>query len=94
MTTKLPEVIQGKGEVRGFTFKKSYENSVGYVYLVSSGNSSWYEAFAKKTVPICLDFDNRVYSEEDDKEVYPKAKDFGVWAWTVGSLDKGLDKLK
>lgn len=93
MITKLPETIKGKGQVKGFTYKKSYESEVGYIYLVDSGDTSWYETFIKKAVPICIDFENRVYSEVYSKEVYPKEKDFGVWAWTVGNLNRGIEIL-
>jgi hypothetical protein len=48
--------------------------------------------FEVKTTPICLDFANRVYSEDEVKVVYPKAKDFGVWAWSFNSLESAIKK--
>jgi hypothetical protein len=91
MTTKLDCVIEGKGEVKGFVFTKQYENEKGYVYKVDNGKH--FEVFFKKEVPVCIDFEKRIYSETEKKEVYPKAKDFGIWAWTVESLEKGIDIL-
>jgi hypothetical protein len=78
MITKLKDRIEGKGEVKGFLFTKQFENETGYVYKVDAGSSTHFEAFYKKEKPICIDFENRIYSETDKKEVYPKSKDFGV----------------
>jgi len=91
MITKLPNRIKGKGDVKGSLFTKVFENENGYVYSVDNGNH--FEAFYRKETPICIDFENRIYSETDKKEVYPKSKDFGVWAWSVESLEKGIDRL-
>lgn len=93
MITKLENRIEGKGEVKGFVFTKEFENDNGYVYKVDTGNGNHFEAFYRKETPICIDFENRIYSETDKKEVYPKSKDFGVWAWSVGSLEKGIERL-
>lgn len=93
MTTKLENRFEGKGEVKGFLFTKEFENEAGYVYKVDTGKGNHFEAFHKKTTPICIDFEKRIYSETDEKEVYPKSKDFGVWAWSVGSLEKGIERL-
>jgi hypothetical protein len=93
MVTKLEDRIEGQGEVKGFVFTKEFENEKGYVYKVSTGDSNHFEAFYKKETPICIDFENRVYSETETKEVYPKSKDFGVWAWSVSSLEKAIVRL-
>ena len=94
MTTKLDKTIEGKGEVKGFTFHQEVENKDGYIYKVDNGvDKPYFEVFQKKETAICLDFKERIYSETDTKEVYPKAKDFGVWAWTVTDLDKAAARL-
>ena len=93
MITKLKDKIEGSGEVSGFIFTKEFENDKGYVFKSSSDGFYHYEAFLRKSVPICIDFKNRVYSEVDFRELYPKAKDFGVWAWTVKILERGIEKL-
>lgn len=90
---KLPTEFTGKGEVRGFHFTKTFENNKGYVYRVGTETHNHFEVFYKKQSPICIDFKKRIYSETDFKETYPKANSFGVWAWTVNSLDKGIEKL-
>jgi len=94
MIKKLNNRIEGTGDVKGFIFTKEFENDKGYVFKVDTGSSKHYEVFYKKTAPICLDFQNRIYSENEKKEIYPKAKDFGVWAWCVAKLEKGIERLK
>jgi len=93
MTTKLERIIHGKGEVRGFVFTREFENEKGYVYRVDNGESIHFEAFYKRERSICLDFEKRIYSETEKKEIYPKSKDFGIWAWSVKSIQKGIDYL-
>lgn len=93
MITKLENNFIGTGEVKGFLFTKQFENEKGYVYKVEHEGSIHFEAFYRKETPICIDFANRIYSETDKKEVYPKSKDFGVWAWTVLELEKGVQRL-
>ncbi len=93
MLIKLKDRIEGIGEVKGFVFTKEFENDKGYVYRVDSGNTHYFEAFHKKEANVCIDFSNRVYSNTEKKEMYPKAKHFGLWAWTVASVEKGVDRL-
>ena len=93
MLFKLPETFIGTGEVKDFWFSRLYDEENFYIYMVNTGDSIHYEAFEKKSFPICLDFANRVYSTEDFKEVYPKSKDFGVWAWTSKNLDRMLSRF-
>jgi hypothetical protein len=86
MLNKLPDHFIGTGEVKGFEFTKIAESDKGYVYKVDDH----YEYFLKKKVSVCLDFGKRLYSDTDFKEIYPKAKDFGIWAWTTHNLNKAL----
>jgi hypothetical protein len=90
---KLPNSFEGKGEVKGYSFEKVFENEIGYVYQVKEGNHIHYESFKKKIVPICIDFEKRIYSETDFKEVYPKKNDFGTWAWTKMEINSAISKL-
>ena len=93
MLQKLESQFTGKGEVKGFNFQKVYENEKGYVYKVHSQESEYFEAFLKKSTALCINFEKREYSENEFKEIYPKSKDFEVWAWTVGSLEDGVNKI-
>ena len=90
---KLENKIEGKGEVDGFIFTKKFENQKGYVYKVCTETGSHFEAFFKKQSPVCIDFKQRIYSDTETKEIYPKSNNFGVWAWTVQTLEKGIDLL-
>ena len=89
--TKLEPTIIGKGEVKGIEFKQVFENANGYVYQRS--DNACFEAMRKQLVPICIDFEKRIYSETEFKEVFPKSKDFGVWAWSCATLESAIKKL-
>ena len=94
-TLKLEESFTGIGEVKGFEFTKIAETDNGYVYLVkSSEKSEHYEVFKRKKAPVCIDFEKRIFSETDFKEIYPKAKDFGKSAWSFNNLNKAIERLK
>lgn len=94
MTIELKDEFIGTGEVKGFLFKKIASTEYGFIYEVSSDNVIHYEIFERKLIPICIDFENRIYSETDFKVMYPKSKDFGVWAFTRGTLKHANEKLK
>lgn len=96
-THKLPELLKGKGEVRDYTFKKITESERGYIYAQINDKSQKtvaFEVFKKTTSPICIDFENRIYSKTEVKELYPKSRHFGRSAWTYNCLDKAKLKLK
>lgn len=93
MIKELDDVIDGTGEVDGFKFFKFKTTIKGYCYEVTTEGTVHYEVFEKKIVPICIDFANRIYSDTDFKEVYPKAKDFGIWAWTYKNEEDAIKKL-
>ena len=61
--------FSGKGEVKGFTFKQVQKSNTAYIYEVNSGSSIYYEVFT------------RVVNNKYQKEVYPMAKHFSIWAW-------------
>jgi hypothetical protein len=97
--------FEGIGEVKGFKFAQMQSSTYAYLYeVVGDGGNVHYEIFERKNTPICIDFEKRIYSDTEFKEVYPKAKDFGIWAFTVKNFDsaliefnylhgKGIDKL-
>lgn len=84
-TRKLSKVFEGKGSVKGITFSQVDESDATYVYYRNDG---YYEVFLKKTTPICIDFEKRIYSETELKELYPKDKDFGSWGWCFKDKNK------
>lgn len=90
---RLNDTIEGTGEVKGFTFTKAYESDAGYVYKVDTGCSTHFEAIKRDVVPVCVDFEKRIFSDTEAKERYPKAKDFGKKAWSVRTLEEGINRL-
>jgi hypothetical protein len=90
---KLPIRFDGKGEVHGFKFIQVCETDRGYVYAVTNDKSCHYECFLFKTVPLCIDFEKKIYSNENRKERYPKSNDFGKWAWTFKDIKSAINKV-
>ncbi len=90
----IPYSFVGSGDVKGFIFTKVASTHHRYLYKVDSGDTDiYFEIFKRKTAPICIDFEKRIYSDTEFKEVYPKSKDFGSWAWTTSSIDKAYEYL-
>lgn len=84
---KLEKKFEGSGEVKGYSFKRIKESDNGYIYQRFGNNGSIsYEVFKKRAVAKCIDFKKRIYSETDFKEVYPKSKNFGDWAFNCMDL--------
>jgi hypothetical protein len=94
MTKDLEKYFTGIGEVSGFKFRQIRSTSAGFIYEVINDNKIYYEVFKKVLVAVCLNFEKRVYSEKDYKIIYPKAKDFGLWAWTYNDALDAYDKLE
>lgn len=94
MEKELPDNFIGVGEVKGFNFTKLHYNGNGYLYEVRpiEGNAH-YEVFERKTSPICVDFEKRIYSETDSQVRYPKSQDFGVWAWCITNYQIAVTKF-
>jgi hypothetical protein len=95
MNKQLPNVFTGTGEAAGFLFELLEISPTAYAYSVCIDDRvHHFEVFKRKTTPICLDFENRIFSETMTRDVYPKAKDFGKWAWTYNDYKKAMDKFK
>ena len=73
--------FSGKGEVKGFTFKQVQKSNTAYIYEVNSGSSIYYEVFT------------RVVNNKYQKEVYPMAKHFSIWAWTQMNYEDAKRKF-
>jgi len=89
MINKLELEFNGTGEVSEFKFIQIKSNEYSKIYKVfNEFGDSWYEVFETKVVPLCLDFENRIYSETEFKEAYPKSRDFGIWAYTTKDANR------
>ena len=93
MIKELDYTFTGKGEVKGFTFNQLHKCKNAYLYEVTDGINTHYELFRRKISAKCIDFDRKIYSETDFKEIYPKSKDFGKWAWCYSDIKKAIEKF-
>jgi hypothetical protein len=78
---ELPLEFRGTGEVRGFTFVQVEKSDKGYIYEVLDSGRLHYEVFRRKV-------------NQFGGVSYPKAKSFGLWAWSTRSLEKALEYYK
>lgn len=90
---ELQKRIEGRAETKGFVFNQVAKTEDGFIYE-REGKRPYYEVFRRKTEPVCIDFVNRVYSEDQRKEKYPNRNAFGTWAWTYPTKERALTKLK
>lgn len=79
---ELKEYFVGKGEVKGFIFNQIKKTDYGFIYEINSGDKIYYEVFKR--------IENTMYNCIS----YPTSKAFGLWAWTIESLEKAQEKLK
>lgn len=77
---ELPLEFTGTGEVRGHKFSLLEKTEKGYIYQVTDGGQPWFEVFKRKI-------------NQFGGVSYPKAKSFGIWAWSTRRLDKALELL-
>lgn len=91
--TMIESEFIGGGEVRDFKFVRIMFTEHANMYQVTPPDAKChYEVFKVKFAPVCIDFENRIYSEDEFKQIYPKAKDFGKWAWTYNDYEKAIEK--
>lgn len=69
--------FEGKGEVKGFSFEQIYFENGWYIYQVTEDSTGLvhYEVFVRK--------ENTFYNVV----TYPKAVNFGVWAWSCYTFE-------
>jgi hypothetical protein len=87
MIKDLENQFEGTGEVKGFKFRKLAFAQHSYLYEVTCDGKLYYEIFKRVKTPICIDFEKRLYSDTEFKEVYPKANAFGLTAWCKYDLE-------
>ncbi len=80
---ELKKIIHGTGEVKGFTFRQVALTKSGYVYEVTHPEvkNPHYEVFRHRV--------NHRFGIVS----YPRAKAFGLWAWTYPTLELAHQKL-
>jgi len=94
MTRDLENEFIGTGDIKGFKLVKLASTDKGFLYSVDSGEGNiHYEVFQRKTTPICLDFEKKIFSDTDSKVIYPKDEHFGQWASCILEYKDALEKL-
>ena len=97
MTELLEKKFEGKGEVKGFYFTQLLKGEKMYLYGISynssnkEANFSHYELILRRETAKCINFDKKIFSDTEFKEIYPKAKDFGTYGWSFTNLQKAKD---
>lgn len=91
----LSEQFEGTGEVRGTDFKRLQKSDTMFMYELTERETGQkrYEVFEirqQKASEAVLCGKTIKYEE---KELYPKSKDFGIWAWCFTSYEKALKKF-
>lgn len=76
---ELPKEFKGIGEVRGFEFRRLSFDGFAYLYEVFDGTRTYYEVFERRINP------------QYNCVRYPRAKAFGIWAFTCYDLAKAND---
>ena len=77
----LQDRFDGRGQTKGFRFSQIRKTDKGFIYLVDTGDTKYYEVFKRK--------ENTMYNCVS----YPTDKAFGIWAWTIKDYDSALEKL-
>jgi len=99
MITDLEKQFKFKGGL----FKQVFSNSYGYVYSVTfpclenplehKKQPNHFEVFARK-IGDGFDFETKVIDKDNQHVRYPKDNDFGIWAFTVFTLERAKEILK
>ena len=90
---KLQKEFDGRGEMKGYHFLQLHSSKTAYIYTVTDKHSIMYEVIKIRTTPKWKDFDNKILSETEFKEVYPKSKAFGTYGWTYKKIDDAIKKF-
>ena len=93
MNTQLPiRKLPQRFEQYGDLFERVYEDQTCYIYKHNQAGADYFEIFRKKNIR-CIDFKTKTLTGEL-KERYPKAEDFGKWAWCCRSMVKALEYIE
>lgn len=93
MLIELEKEFIGTGEVKDFVFRQVHKTPIHYIYEVNFGETIHYEVIERRNSPVCIDFNKKMFSEEDRKEIYPRSNTFGKNAWTAKSFDDAIEKI-
>lgn len=94
---KLPDFLIGGGESSNYTYTQEAESQYGYIYKAQHKHIEevyHFEVFEKKITPVCLNFQEKIYSEEKFRERYPRSINFGSWAYSCPNMERAVEILK
>ena len=87
-TITLQDNFTGRGEAKGFEFKKLDSTNDIFMYEVTSTECvSHFDVFRAKSVSLCIDYGKKT------KYVYPKVRQFGTSAWTFDIKKAAINKF-
>lgn len=87
---KIVKKLEKKFEAGSYEYTQMESSENGYMYMKYGATIS-YEVFELKTTPICLNLDEKIFSETEFKEIYPKSN--MVWKWTFIDYEKAKAKF-
>ena len=82
----------GIGEVKGDIFKQINRSPYAYIYERDYEGIKSYEVFLRKEIKESNTIIGGVEVHFEARVKYPRAEDFGVWAWYYNSYDKAINK--
>ncbi len=92
-TIILKSYFVGGGSKRGMIFNQINSSARAYLYEINDNGAIHYETFKRRKTALCVNFEKREYSKTEFKDVYPKDRDFGVWAWCYNDNKKAVIKF-
>lgn len=78
----LPDEFDGRGETKGYKFKRLSSPDGTFIYEVYNNHTKYYEGFLE-----------RINSRFGNVS-YPTSKAFGSWAWWGNTYDGMVKKLE
>ena len=90
---ELEKRFHGTGEVKGFRFLQIKKSVAAYLYEVETDGQIHYEIIKRSISAVCIDFEKKIFSETDFKEIYPKSTKFGTDAFTSKNKDDAIKKF-
>jgi len=90
---ELPKEFFGIGEARGDSFKQINESPFAFIYERANEYFTAYEVFIRKETKDAVAIMDGIEVNFEAKVRYPKAEDFGVWAWYYTDYNKSVSKF-
>lgn len=87
--------FEGKGEVFGTRFKQLHKSEKAFMYELTDIETGQkrFEVFEKKASKGGDAIIAGKVVKYEEKELYPKSNNFGVWAWCFSDYKKAIEKF-